>query len=80
MTYDIALRVFAVVLSLLCIGLLALIAHHTHRPQPDSSAAHFAVRFDREPRWPEAVMRGGAMCLLISFVVLTATCILIARI
>jgi hypothetical protein len=80
MTYDIALRLFAVMLSLLCIGLMVLIAQHTHRPQPDSSASHFAIRFDRAPRWPETVLRGGTLCLLVSFVVLTATCILIARI
>jgi hypothetical protein len=78
MTYVIALQVFAVVLALLCIGLMALIAHHTHTPQTDQAAEAFAIRFDNAPRWPETAMRGGMMCLLISFVILTATCLLIA--
>ncbi|WP_321814667.1 MULTISPECIES: hypothetical protein [unclassified Paraburkholderia] len=78
MSYAIALQVFAVLLALLCIGLMALIAHHTHTPQTDHASEAFAIRFDNAPRWPETVMRGGALCLLISFVVLTATCLLIA--
>ncbi|WP_321841811.1 hypothetical protein [Paraburkholderia bannensis] len=80
MTYAIALRLFAVMLALLCIGLMSLIAHHTHVPHADHSTPHLAVRFDDTPRWPETVLRGGAVCLLISFVILTATCLLIAGI
>lgn len=80
MTYTIALQVFAVVLSLLCIGLVAMIAQHTHRPQPVPSPLPNAVQLDNAPRWPETILRGGIMCLLVSFVVLAVTCILIARI
>lgn len=80
MTYAIALRLFAVMLALLCIGLMSLIAHHTAAPRVDQSAAHFAIRFDDAPRWPETVLCGGTVCLLISFVLLTATCLLIAGI
>ncbi|WP_027815135.1 hypothetical protein [Paraburkholderia bannensis] len=80
MTYAIALRLFAVMLALLCIGLMSLIAHHTHVPQADHSTPHLAVRFDDAPRWPETVLRGGTVCLLISFVILTVTCLLIAGI
>jgi hypothetical protein len=84
MTYAIALRLFAVMLALLCIGLMSLIAHHTAAPRADQRvdqpAAHFAIRFDNAPRWPETVLRGGTVCLLVSFVLLTATCLLIAGI
>ncbi|WP_321889837.1 hypothetical protein [Paraburkholderia bannensis] len=80
MTYAIALRLFAVMLALLCIGLMSLIAHHTHVPHADHSTPHLAVRFDDTPRWPETVLRGGTVCLLISFAILTATCLLIAGI
>jgi hypothetical protein len=80
MTYAIALRIFAVMLALLCIGLMSLIAHHTHAPQTDRSMPSFAIRFDQTPRWPETVLRGGAICLLVSFVLLTAICLLIAGI
>lgn len=77
MTYTIALRIFAVMLSLLAIGLMAMIAQHTHKPRPDAYAP-FAIHFESAPRWPETMLRGGVLCLLVSFVVLTATCILIA--
>lgn len=80
MTYAIALRLFAVMLALLCIGLMSLIAHHTHVRQADPSMPHLAIRFDDTPRWPEAVLRGGTICLLVSFVFLTVTCLLIAGI
>jgi hypothetical protein len=80
MTYAVTLRLFAVMLALLCIGLMALIAHHTAAPRADHTSAHFAIRFDDAPRWPETVLRGGAVCLLVSFVLLTATCLLIAGI
>ncbi|HKT94997.1 MAG TPA: hypothetical protein VJS30_00485 [Paraburkholderia sp.] len=80
MTYTIALRTFAVMLSMLSIGLMAMVAQHTRKPQPDSPAPHFAIHFENAPRWPETVLRGGILCLLVSFVVLSATCILIARI
>ena len=80
MTYATALQVFAVMLALLCIGLMAMIAQHTHKPQPDLSAPPFAIRVGTPPRWPETVLRGGLMCLLVSFVVLTLTCVLIAGI
>ncbi len=86
MTYAIALRLFAVMLALLCIGLMALIAHHTATPRvahcadQTESAASFAIRFDDAPRWPETVLCGGTVCLLVSFVLLTATCLMIAGI
>ncbi|POR46207.1 hypothetical protein B0G62_12656 [Paraburkholderia eburnea] len=80
MTYAIALRLFAVMLALLCIGLMSLIAHHTHVRQADPSMPHLAIRFDDTPRWPETVLRGGMISLLVSFVFLTVTCLLIAGI
>ena len=83
MTYTIALRIFAVMLALLSIGLMAMIAQHTHKPQPapsTPSVPHFAIRLGGTPRWSETMLRGGILCLLVSFVVLSATCILIARI
>ncbi|CAM2189958.1 Protein-export membrane protein SecG [Paraburkholderia sacchari] len=78
MTYAIALRIFAVMLSLLAIGLMAMIAQHTNKPRPEFKAPHFAIHFDNAPRWPETLLRRGILCLLVSFVILTATCILIA--
>lgn len=80
MTYAATLRIFAVMLSLLSIGLMAMIAQHTHKPQPDASASPYSIHLDNGPRWPESVLRGGVISLLASFVVLAATCILIARI
>lgn len=81
MTYAVALQIFAVMLSLLSIGLIAMIAQHTHKPpRVDSPAPAFAIRLGRAPHWPETLLRGGAMGLLLSFVVLTITCVLIARI
>lgn len=76
MTYSIALQVFAFVLALICIGLMAIVAHFM-------PAAGTAVRMPRALRvppahWPEFMLRGGTVCLLVSFVVLIATCCLIA--
>lgn len=76
MTYSIALRVFAFVLALICIGLMALVAHYL----PASAAA---TRLPRAihvpmPHWPDFMLRGGTVCLLVSFVVLIATCCMIA--
>jgi hypothetical protein len=75
MTYRIVLRVFAVVRSQLCTGVMALIAHHAHRPQAVTSAQPFAIRFNRAPRWPEVAIGGGVMCLIVSFVAFTAICL-----
>lgn len=80
MTYAIILRIFAVMLSLLSIGLMAMVAQHTHKPQPDASASPYAIQLQNGPGWPETVLHGGVMCLLASFVVLALTCILITRI
>ncbi|MDR3097103.1 MAG: hypothetical protein LBV73_08515 [Paraburkholderia sp.] len=63
---------------MLSIGLMVMVAQHTHKPQPDSPAPHFAIRLDKAPRWPETAVRGGVLSLLVSFVVLTLTCLLIA--
>ncbi|MFX1803108.1 hypothetical protein PWR66_05530 [Paraburkholderia sp. A1RO-5] len=70
MTYAIALRIFAVMLSLLAIGLMAMIAQHTHKPRPEPNAPHFAIHPGHAPRWAETILRGGVLCLLASFVVL----------
>ncbi|WP_322061903.1 hypothetical protein [Paraburkholderia sp. J63] len=80
MTYATTLRIFAVMLSLLSIGLMAMVAQHTHKPRPDASASPYAIQLDSTPGWPETVLRGGVMSLLASFVVLALTCMLIARI
>ncbi len=76
MTYSIALRVFAFVLALICISLMAMVAQY----MPASSRA---VRLPRAvhvpaPHWPDFMLRGGLVCLLVSFVVLIATCCMIA--
>jgi hypothetical protein len=76
MSYSIALRVYAFVLALISIGLMAVVAHYV----PASKAAVRLPRVVRVPaaHWPEFILRGGIVCLLVSFVVLIATCCLIA--
>jgi hypothetical protein len=78
MTYSIALRVFAVLLALICIGLMTFVAHYTHAPQPQAPGPNLAVDPALAPRWPDATVRVGTLVLLISFVVLTGVCLLIA--
>ncbi|MEX3982574.1 hypothetical protein AB4Y45_26745 [Paraburkholderia sp. EG287A] len=78
MTYAIALRVFAVLLTLICIGLMAFVAHYTVAPRPQAPGPNFAVRPGRAPRWPDATVRIGTVGLLASFLVLTGACLLIA--
>ncbi|CAG9238066.1 conserved hypothetical protein [Paraburkholderia tropica] len=78
MTYTTALGLFAIVLALLCIGLMAVLAHHSHVPRTDPLTADLSFGIvDQAPHWPEVAVRGGFICLLVSFVALTATCILI---
>jgi len=77
MSYSTALRVYAFVLALICIGLMAIVAHFV----PVQRAA---VRLPRAmrvpaPHWPVIMVRGGMVCLLMSFVVLIATCCMIAN-
>jgi hypothetical protein len=89
MSYSTALHVFALVLALLCVGLMAVISHYTVSASPVPSVLH--VSRSEEPtlqglhglraaaaRWPELLMRGGVVCLLASFVVLVVTCCRIA--
>jgi hypothetical protein len=76
MTYSIALRMFALVLALICIGLMTIVAHYM-------PASGRVVRLPRAvhvpaPLWPDFMLRGGVVCLLVSFVVLIATCCMIA--
>ncbi|MEX3946649.1 hypothetical protein AB4Y40_02630 [Paraburkholderia sp. EG287B] len=78
MTYAIALRVFAVLLTLICIGLMAFVAHYTLAPRPQAPGPNFVVRPERPPRWPDATVRIGTVGLLASFLVLTGACLLIA--
>ncbi|WP_035515067.1 hypothetical protein [Paraburkholderia nodosa] len=78
MTYAIALRVFAVLLTLICIGLMSFVAHYRLAPQPQASGTSFAVGPERAPRWPDATVRIGTVGLLASFLVLTGACLLIA--
>ncbi|MCX5544636.1 hypothetical protein M3A49_35105 [Paraburkholderia sp. CNPSo 3076] len=78
MTYAIALRVFAVLLTLICIGLMSFVAHFTLAPQPQAPGTNFAVGPERAPRWPDATVRIGTVGLLASFLVLTGACLLIA--
>jgi hypothetical protein len=76
MSYSIALRVCAFVLALVSIGLMTVVAHFV----PARKAVMRLPRGIRvpTPHWPEFVLRGGVVCLLVSFVVLIATCCLIA--
>ncbi|WP_321964948.1 hypothetical protein [Paraburkholderia sp. J7] len=81
MTYAIALRVFAVLLALICVGLMSFVAHYTHAPQTQSPGPNLAIHPERPehaPRWPDATVRIGTLALLVSFVVLTGACLLIA--
>ncbi|MEM5312886.1 hypothetical protein [Paraburkholderia sp. JHI869] len=78
MTYTIALRVFAVLLALICIGLMSFVAHYAHAPQPEAPGPNFVVRLERAPGWPDATVRIGTVALLVSFLVLTGACLLIA--
>ncbi|MCP3713384.1 hypothetical protein M3I54_42160 [Paraburkholderia sp. CNPSo 3274] len=78
MTYAIALRGLAVLLALICIGLMSFVAHYTHAPRPQAPGPNFAVRPERAPRWPDATVRIGTVALLASFLVLTGACLLIA--
>jgi hypothetical protein len=78
MTYPIALRVFAFALALICIGLVALVAHCL-------PASGTLARLPRAiqvpaPHWPDLMLRGGTVCLLVAFVVLIATCCMIASV
>jgi hypothetical protein len=78
MIYSIALRVFAFALALICIGLMALVAHSL-------PASGTVVRLPRAidlpvPHWPDLMLRSGTVCLLVSFVVLIATCCMIASV
>jgi hypothetical protein len=79
MTHTIALQAYAFVLALVCIGLMTVVAHYL----PASSGM---VRVPRAVRvrapsspWPERLLRGGVVCLLVSFVVLAITCCMIAN-
>jgi hypothetical protein len=76
MSYSIALRVYAFVLALISIGLMAVVAHFV----PAQKAALRLPRAIRvpAPHWPEFMLRSGMVCLLMSFVVLIATCCMIA--
>lgn len=78
MTYTIALRVFAVLLALICIGLMSFVAHYTHAPQTQAPGPNLTLRPERALRWPDAAVRLGTVALLVSFVVLTGACLLIA--
>ncbi|WP_321934985.1 hypothetical protein [Paraburkholderia sp. J8-2] len=84
MTYAIALRVFAVLLALICIGLMSFVAHYTHAPQTQTPGPNLAIHLERPertehaPRWPDATVRIGTVALLVSFVVLAGVCLLIA--
>ncbi|MBN3813015.1 hypothetical protein [Paraburkholderia sp. Ac-20347] len=78
MTYTVALSLCAVVLALLCIGLMAVLAHHSQAPRTDPAMADLSFGVvDQMPAWPEFAVRGGFICLLVSFVTLMATCLLI---
>lgn len=76
MTYTIALRVIAVLLALICIGLMSFVAHYTHVPQRQAPGPNLTLR--PEPRWPDATVRIGTVALLVSFLVLAGACLLIA--
>jgi hypothetical protein len=78
MTYSIALRVFAILLALICIVLMTFVAHYTHAPQPQPPGPNFAFDPARAPRWPDTTVRLGTLVLLGSFVVLAGVCLLIA--
>jgi hypothetical protein len=78
MTYSIALRVFAVLLLLICIGLMTFVAHYTYAPQPQAPGPNLTVDVTRTPLWPDATVRLGTLALLVSYVVLTGVCLLIA--
>ncbi|WP_322015827.1 hypothetical protein [Paraburkholderia sp. J12] len=79
MTYSIALQAFAFVLALICIGLMAVVAHYLPAPSGVVRVPR-AVRI-RVPssRWPERLLHGGVVCLLVSFVALAITCFMIAN-
>ena len=78
MAYTIALRIFAVLLALICIGLMSVVAHYTHAPQTQPPGPNLTLRPERALRWPDAAVRLGTVALLVSFVVLTGACLLIA--
>ncbi|HEY4802085.1 MAG TPA: hypothetical protein VIH96_05645 [Paraburkholderia sp.] len=78
MTYSIALRVFAVLLVLLSIGMMSFVAQYARARQPEAPRPG-PVRYpERAPVWPDATLRIGTVALLVSFVVLTGACLLIA--
>ena len=78
MTYTIALRVFAVLLALICICLMSFVAHYTRAPQTQAPGPNLTLRPERAPRWPDATVRIGTVAMLVSFLVLTGACLLIA--
>ncbi|HTR10792.1 MAG TPA: hypothetical protein VMJ11_29890 [Paraburkholderia sp.] len=82
MTYSFALKVFAVMLALICIGLMSFVAYYRHAPQAPAPGPNFAADFVPEhmPRWPDTTVRVGMLTLLVSFVVLSVACLRIADI
>lgn len=78
MTYSIALKVFAVLLALICFGLMSFVAHYTHAPQPQVPGPNLVVDLERAPRWPDTTVRIGTLTLLVSFVLLTGAALMIA--
>ena len=78
MTYAIALRVFAVLLALICVGLMSFVSHYRLASQPQTPGPNFAFGPERTPRWTDATLRIGTVGLLVSFLVLTGACLLIA--
>jgi hypothetical protein len=81
MTYPIALRVFAFALALICIGLMALVALVAHYLPTSGTLARLPSAIQvPAPHWPDLMLRGGTVCLLVAFVVLIATCCMIASV
>jgi hypothetical protein len=73
MDFSFALQFFSVVLSLICIGLVPVVARRD--PAPVKSV----VQIDAlpQPHWPGLLTRAGVASLLVSFVLLLAGCYLL---
>lgn len=70
MDYTLALRFFAVMLTILCLALATFMMRQDPLPVESS------IQIDGLPRtqWPGVLTRSGIVCLLASFVLLLMAC------
>lgn len=70
MDYTIALRFFAIMLTILCVTLATFLVRHD--PLPVNSTIQIAAL--PRAQWSSILTRTGVMCMIASFVLLLAVC------